>query len=231
MNEVAHTFQAAGLYNGLFVMADRETGSVWTHFDGTVLTGPMAGGGLAMEIRPMTHTSWGSWLADHENTTVLAQVEQYKPWYGTSGWGDGNIGQGWLGPLFSDTVINDDDRLPGNELVLGAGVGDDFRAYSLETVEELTVIHDDLGGQPVVVFLDPVNVFGLAFSAVVDGEERQFSVENGEVFDGRGTRWRLDGHATDGPDEGTSLEFVTSFVTEWYGWATYHPETTIHDST
>ena len=55
---VRHTFEAAGLYNGLFVMSDRATGSVWTHYDGTVLQGPLAGQGIAMTIKPMAHTTW-----------------------------------------------------------------------------------------------------------------------------------------------------------------------------
>ena len=52
----------AGLYNGLFVMRDRETGSVWTHYDGTILTGPLAGTGLRMEIEPILHLRWSDWL-------------------------------------------------------------------------------------------------------------------------------------------------------------------------
>ncbi len=228
VNGTAHTFEVAGLYNGLFVMADRETGSVWTHYDGTVLTGPLAGQDIAMPILPMAHMTWDQWLADHPDTLVLAPVEQFLGWYGTAQWGDDAIGGDWLGPVFSDTVINEDERLAGNELVLGAGVGDEFRAYRLEAIDSLTVVHDELGGQPIVVFLDPANLFGLAFSAVVEGEQRIFEAIDGEVFDDQGSRWRLDGVATDGPSEGASMHFVTSFVTEWYGWAAYHPETSVY---
>ncbi len=28
---------------------------------------------------------------------------------------------------------------------------------------------------------------------------------------------------------GLQLTFVTSFFTEWYGWAAFHPETAIYD--
>lgn len=228
VNGVAHTFEVAGLYNGLFVMSDRETGSVWTHYDGTVLTGPLADQGLQLSIKSMAHTTWERWSEDHPDTLVLAPIDEYRGWYGTAQWGDAAIGNPWLGPLFSDTLTHTDDRLPGNELVLGAGVGDDFRAFPLSAVGELSVVHDELGGHPIVVFLDPVNLFGLAFSAVVGAEQREFEVVDGEVYDSEGNRWRLDGVATAGPDEGASLEFVTSFVTEWYGWVAYHPHTSIH---
>jgi hypothetical protein len=227
---VAYTFEAAGLYNGLFVMRDRETSSVWTHYDGTVLTGTLAGQGTQLQIKSMAHTTWERWLEDHPETLVLAPIDEYRPWYGNAQWGDAVIGAAWFGRLFSDTLINDDDRLPGNKLVLGVGVGDEFRAYPLPAIGPLTVIHDELGGHPIVTFLDPASLFGLAFSAVVDGDQREFEVVDGEVYDTEGNRWRLDGVATTGPDQGASLEFVTSFVTEWYGWAAYHPETSIYEA-
>jgi len=53
-----YMFDVAGLYNGLFVMSDRLTGSVWTHYDGTILTGPLAGTGTALTIQPMLQQRW-----------------------------------------------------------------------------------------------------------------------------------------------------------------------------
>jgi hypothetical protein len=224
---VSYTFEAAGLYNGLFVMSDRQTGSVWTHFDGTVLVGPLAGHGIELTIEPMAHTTWEQWSADHPDTVVLERLEEYERFYGSSGWGDGAIGDAWLGRQFADTVINSDDRLPGNELVLGVGIGDVFSAYVLADSDGLSVVEDVLGGHPVVAFLDPDNLFGLAYSAQVDGETRSFSVVDREIVDDLGTGWSLEGLGTSGPGEGARLEYVTSFVTEWYGWAAYHPTTAI----
>ena len=56
-----YTFEVAGVYNGLFVMSDRQTGSVWTHYDGTVLTGPLADGEPRMQIEPMVQPRWADW--------------------------------------------------------------------------------------------------------------------------------------------------------------------------
>ena len=63
VNGVRYTFDVYGLYNGLFVMADRQTGSVWTHYDGSILTGPLAEQGIALELQPIVHTTWSNWLA------------------------------------------------------------------------------------------------------------------------------------------------------------------------
>lgn len=58
-----------------------------------------------------------------------------------------------------------------------------------------------------------------------------FDAVNGEEFaftdKETGSNWDLEGQATAGPLAGESLSFVTSFLTEWYGWLAYHPETDI----
>lgn len=223
VNGTHYTFDVFGLYEGLFVMDDRQTGSVWTHFDGTVLQGPLAGRDLAMTIVPLAHTTWESWLADHPDTLVLDWFEEHSARYRRID--PGRAGLTWI---FEKSLSGTDDRLEANRLVLGAGVGDDFRAYPLDENEELRVLDDELGGHPVVVVLDGTEDFGLAWSAVVNGEARAFSVDDGVLVDDRGTRWDMTGRGVDGPDEGEQLEFVTSFVTEWYGWAAYHPTTEIH---
>lgn len=209
-------------------MRDRETASLWTHYDGTVLDGPLAGRGITLTIKPMSHTTWERWSADHPDTRVLDRIEEYERFYGTSTWGDSNIGRAWFGPAFQNTLIEEDGRLPANELVLGVGFGDVFTAFVLADVDGLSVVETVLGGHPVVAFLDPDSIFGLAFSALVDGDKRTFKVVDGQIRDDLGTTWGLDGLATSGPAEGQKLGFVTSFVTEWYGWAAYHPDTQIY---
>ena len=44
-----------------------------------------------------------------------------------------------------------------------------------------------------------------------------------------GSTWDLQGLAVAGELKGTRLEYVPSFITEWYGWAAFHPETAIYD--
>lgn len=78
-----------------------------------------------------------------------------------------------------------------------------------------------------VVFADASTDFGLAYSAVVDGETLDFEVVDGEYVDATGSVWNQTGLAVTGPFAGTRLQYVTSFVTEWYGWAAYHPGTEI----
>ena len=212
-----YTFDVVGLYNGVFVMADRQTGSVWTHYDGTVLTGPLAGTGTRLEVLPLHHRRWRDWLADHPDSGVLAWEERFADQY----W-ETEPGTPGLGRLFLDTIVSLDDRLPENELVLGVDSGSGSRAYRLDGADGLTVLDDEIGGVPVVVVLDPDSVFGMAFEATVDGRQRSFEAGDGVLADDTGATWSLEGVG----DEGR-LTFVTGFVTEWYGWAAYHPDTGI----
>jgi len=224
VNGIRYTFDVYGLYNGLFVMADRQTGSVWTHYDGSILTGPLAEKGIALELRPIVHTTWSNWLATYPDTTVLDWYPEFKARYRSI-----EPGRGGLGPQFLATILNWDDRLSENELVLGVNAGSEYRAYVLaEFGSALQVIEDTLGGMPIVVFLEPGTDFGLAFEAAVDGKRLYFAAEGDQIIDSEGTRWDISGKAISGPQAGSNLTYVTSFVTEWYGWAAYHPQSSIY---
>ena len=113
--------------------------------------------------------------------------------------------------------------------MLGAGVGTDFVAYVLGDFDDgLTVLADTLGGFPTVAFIDQNQDFGIAYSATVDGVVLELTVVGGAIIDNEGTTWDITGVAVSGPRTGQQLQFVTSFVTEWYGWVAYYPDTEIY---
>lgn len=204
-------------------MADRATGSVWTHFDGRVLTGALAGKDINLQIEPIIHTTWEEWVILYPETTVLDWYPEFAGRYRTI-----EPGRGGLGPQFQKTLLNTDERLPGNELVLGVALGSSARAYVLTDFgKQPTILHDTLDEQPIVIFMQSENTFALAFSRTLEGEELQFSMDGETIVDASGTQWDSTGRAIAGPLEGAQLDYVTSFVTEWYGWAAYHPATSI----
>jgi hypothetical protein len=213
-----------GLYNGVFDMTDRQTGSLWTHFDGTVLQGPLVDSGTTLELKPLVHTTWAEWLELHPDTLVPEWDTPY-----TDRYRDVRPGGGGIGSAFQDSLLNEDDRLETGELIMGAGVADEFRAYVLADFPTgLSAVADELAGFPIVVFIDPETHFGLAFSAVIDEKLLTFDVVDGVIVDTEGTSWDIAGNAVEGPRAGAHLQFVTSFVTEWYGWAAYYPTTSIY---
>ena len=217
--ETRHTFDVAGLYNGLFVMRDRQTGSIWTHYDGTVLEGSLAGTGTQLQIEPVLHFRWREWLERYPETLVLPWDDRFADRYSRY-----EPGEAGLGPEFQRSLLDTDDRLPENELIVGVDTGSASKAYLIDEVDELSVINDEVGGVPLLVVIDPGSRFGIAYAAALEGSVRHFSVDGGELLDDTGARWSLAGSG-----DGGQLRFVTSFVTEWYGWAAYHPDTSIYD--
>lgn len=219
-----YTFDVYGLYNGLFVMSDRQSGSVWTHYSGSILTGPLAESGKRLTIQPLIHTTWAEWQELHPGTLVLDWYPEFANRYY-----DMQPGRAGLGPEFQETLLHSDNRLAENELVLGTNIGNAYRAYVLaDFADGLEVINDTLNGVPVVVVLDGSLDFGLAFLATFGGEVLTFSTDGESILDDKGTTWNLSGAAIGGPLTDSQLSYVTSFVTEWYGWAAYHPETSIY---
>ncbi|MCA9922766.1 MAG: DUF3179 domain-containing protein [Anaerolineales bacterium] len=219
-----YTYDVYGLYNGLFVMRDRQTGSVWTHYDGTVLTGPLMNSGVNLEFAPLVHTTWAEWTTQYPQTLVLDWYPEFAGNYR-----DVKPGAGGLGPEFQRTLLHWDDRLPENEMILGVGIGETFKAYVLaDFADGMTVLPDTIADVPVVLFIDGRSLYGLAFVPEVNGEMVEITAINDRITDNHGNTWDLTGKAINGLDKGAQLPFVTSFITEWYGWAAYHPETAVY---
>lgn len=224
MNGIQYTFEVAGVYNGLFVMADRLTGSVWSHYEGKVMDGPLAGQGIAMDYMPTTQTTWAEWLALHPDTKVLDFNTGFEQRYRENV----AIGKRGLSQQFLSTIINMDTRLDEFELILGVQAGSEYRAYILSEMPSGAVaINDSLGGEAIVVFSQD-STYATVFSSVVNDQVLIFTSNGMRITDNMGNVWSLDGICESGPFAGQSLGAGYGFVSEWYGWAAYHPDTSIY---
>ena len=94
-------------------------------------------------------------------------------------------------------------------------------------------VNDTLSGQPIVVVYDSAAQSCLAFSRVVKGQVLEFYNNANEGLELRdraaNSMWEIQGLAVKGRLKGAKLEFVSSFISEWYGWSGYHPETDIYE--
>ena len=204
-------------------MVDNGTGSTWSHLDGSALSGLLAGEQL--EIRPLQTTTWGAWLEEHPETTTVA-IE--------TGYNYSNVvrlGREGLRGGFIDTLDEIDPRLPESELVIGVLAANDAAAFPIGRVPANAPMQDSVGGVPVVVLEDAEGIPSLAYHRVLtDGRVLDFERRDGTITDVQtGTRWDSSGLAVEGDLTGVQLAFVTSFFTEWYGWAAFHPDTTIYE--
>ncbi len=203
-------------------MVDDQGGSAWSHLDGSALNGPLAGEQL--EVLPLQTTTWGAWLEEHPGSTTVDINTGSQNQYG-----DVNLGNGGLRGGFLATLDEIDTRLPENELVIGVIAGDGAEAFPIERAASSSPMQDAVGGVPVVVLEDSQGVPSLAYHRLLtDGRILDFERRGDAIYDVQtGSRWASSGLAVEGDLAGVQLAFVTSFFTEWYGWAAFHPDSTI----
>ena len=75
---------------------------------------------------------------------------------------------------------------------------------------------------------------GLAYSRMLDGQVLELFNTGADEFafqdEQTGSTWDREGTASAGPLEGMALDFIPSFISEWYGWSGYHPETELFEA-
>ncbi len=201
-------------------MMDRQTNSMWYHLDGKAVNGALKG--VQMKFVMLLHTTWDEWRALYPNSVVLSNDTSFRAQYRHDNIGAPN-------PGIAREIMNLDARLKPEELVLGIFAGGQYNAYPLSTLKQTSgVVNDTLGGIPIVVFYDAKANSAAAFSRSVNGMEARFEAASGAKFAARDNlanlTWDLSGRAS----TGAQLEFVTSYLSEWYGWSAYHPATGIY---
>ena len=129
---VTHTFAEHGLYDGLFLMRDEETGTFWDHLTGEAVYGP--GVGRVLEIANLLHSRADQVLANDPDALIalsdraMRSDEDMEPRSLLA-----RVG-GRLSRMFRRTVKEEDDRLPTMDIGLGIWRGEEARYYSYERV-------------------------------------------------------------------------------------------------
>ena len=238
-------FDFYGLYNGVVIMCERETETVFLQVSGKAVKGPLTG--TRLKVGPLLDTTWGEWKRLHPETLVMSDDTPYKRFYSPREKPEPRGYDRFPAPFFRPTVTRGDKRLPPFEKVLGvklpvaaaAGAEETVlrRAYPVKGLQEAGgVVNDTLGMVPLAAFLDPETQTACAVSRVLDGKTLTFEARR---VDGRlaffdketGTRWSIEGKAEEGALAGKSLERLENHLSQWYGWSAYFPDTTIYGRT
>ena len=219
---ITHTFAEHGLYDGLFLMRDEETGTFWDHLTGEAVYGPGVGTGL--EIANLLHSRADQVLANYPDALIalsdrfLRADEDMEP---------RSLLQrvrGRLSRMFLRTVKEEDDRLPTMDIGLGIWDGEEARYYSYErVVSEDRAVLDTFQGQRMLVFLDPSSYVLSSF--LVDAESLRW---DGDVLRLSNDQY-VEGSILYDPD-GTRAEAARplQIFTRWYGFALTFPDTGIY---
>ena len=88
--------------------------------------------------------------------------------------------------------------------------------------------------QPVVVIYHSSDRTGVAYLRLFEGQSLEFynASKDGYEVRGRatGSLWDTHGRTSDGAYGDARLEYVPSFISEWYGWSAYHPESQLYQA-
>jgi hypothetical protein len=129
-------------------------------------------------------------------------------------------------------VLRVDARLKPRTMILGLDVGASSEAFPLAALREARVVHDELGGQPILIVHQPTSDTTTAFIARTKGKALQFravSADASELTDEEtGSRWDAYGKCLSGPLKGSQLESLILEPEYWFAWSEFHPETKIY---
>jgi hypothetical protein len=144
-----------------FIFYDRQTDSLWVQATGQCIYGRFKGEQLA--TLPLTHTTWGQWRVLHPDTVVLEKpiglVEKYRL--------DSYARRG----------------LPATGLAVF--VADAEKIYPLARLNSQPVLHDTLGGQPVLIVFHQPSETALAYDPIVSGSLIAFELAESTARDVR----------------------------------------------
>jgi len=221
------------------VMYDRQTESWWQQATGEAIVGDLTGKRLT--FLPSQVVSWETFKQAYPRGKVLSRKTGHIRAYGQNPYaGYDNIDSSpflYVGPR--------DTRLRPMERVVTISLNGEDAAYPFSVLEKVRVVHDTVGGVPIVIFfakgtasaLDAGDIsrgrdIGAAgtFSPLLDGRRLTFQPAGEAGFVDRETKstWNILGQATAGPLRGRQLRPIISGNHFWFSWAVFKPKTRIY---
>lgn len=223
-------FENAGVIGGNEVFRDKETGSRWQQSSLQAISGPLKG--AHVELREFLLTTWAEWLRLHPRTLVLKPLPGYAERIPEK---NRQIREALLqrGSAPADARLTD-KRLPPKTMILGLTAAGMSKAYPLNSLREVKVINESLGGEPVVIIHQPGSDTTTAFSRRVNGKTLRFKAENEQASEltdvETGSLWDAYGHSTHGRLKGAELKTLILEPEFWFAWSEFHPGTQIYSA-
>ena len=222
------------------IMYDRQTESWWQQANGEAIAGQYAGSQL--EFYPASIISWEQFMNAHPDGSVLSRETGFNRSYGQNpytGYDDVN------NPPFLYDGPQTPGMLPPVARVLTVDLNGEAVAYPYDALEDVQIVNDVVGGQPIAVFwaegtasaLDTGSIAlgrdvgsAAAYSRILGELELTFEVVNGQISDRvTGSRWNVLGQAVAGELTGNKLTPIVAINHFWFSWAAFKPETRVFE--
>lgn len=219
VNGQVHTFEHGGLYDGMFLMRDRQTGSTWNHITGECVYGPLKGAVLKVGVLELQTAGQAAGqipdahLALSSMSWFLRLITRFQQRR------SGMEAAGMFPPGFRKTMGKPDPRLPEMEIGLGVWTGASSRFYPRQQVIDAgNVVLDQFEGRKLVTYIDPQ----LKAPAALYADAASARWHNDTLELGNGVSLK-DGKLT---SDGTSLNHdrPQQMLTRWYGFRYTFPE-------
>ena len=207
-------FGSSGLlYHSNKLMFDRETDSLWNQFTGQPVVGPLAGGGITLEMRPMVIVTWAKWRAAHPDSRVLSLDTGYLRDYGS-----GVVyAEYFASPDLMFPARADEARLRQKDYVFGIRDVGAAKAWPLAAFAGGAVINDAAGDRAVVLIGDAETRSVRAYER---GERSFEAAAEDNRLRGPGGLWEVTEEALVGPG-GARLARVPGRLAYWFAWDSY----------
>jgi hypothetical protein len=218
----------AGVVAGNEVFKDRETGSRWQQSSLEAISGPLQGAHL--QLYPFLLTSWREWRRLHPDTLVLKPLPGYADRIAEK---NKMIREGLSGEgAAPDGVTYHDNRLKPRTMVLGVDVAGASKAFPLDALRTVRLVHDVIGGKRVLIVHQPSSDTTTAFVARAGDKALTFSAANAEASalldQETGSRWNAYGECVAGRLKGARLEPIILEPEYWFAWSEFHRDTEIY---
>jgi len=236
----ATTFGTTGRlrYSNL-IMYDRLTESWWQQATGDAIAGEMTG--TQLNFIPAAIISWEKFKSSEPEGMVLSRETGYQRNYGRNPYtGYDNIDSS---PFLYDGPQTP-EQLPPMERVLTVQTDEEAVAYPYNVLQEVHIVNDVVGGEPIVVFWAKGTASALdrsaiaqgvdvgsatAFSRILNSNVLTFSHNGDNIIDNKTKSiWSSLGTAISGPLQGSQLEAIVSINHFWFSWAAFRPDTRVY---
>jgi len=123
------------LHNSDLLMYDRKTDTLWAQILGKAVVGPLTG--MQLKQLPASVVDFETFSQKFKNGKVLSKNTGFNRNYDTGPYGNYDTNDSIYFP-----IKNSDSRLHSKTRVLGIEIDGQFKAYTLEDIEEKGVIQD-----------------------------------------------------------------------------------------